>query len=54
MRGAVGVDVRRPTERGEPDDEVCAALWGTGIIVEFLRDGEHVIAYLSMKLHLIF
>ena len=38
VRGAVGVDVRRPTERGEPDDEVCAALRGAGVCVEFLRD----------------
>lgn len=40
VRGAVGVDVRRPTERGEPADEVCAALRGRAVGVVFLRDGE--------------
>ena len=55
VRGAVGVDARRPAERGEPDNEVCAALRGRAVGVVFLGDGEHMeFAYLSIKLHLTF
>ena len=55
VRGAVGVDARRPAEGLETDDEVCAALRGARLIVEFLGDGEHMeFAYLSIKLHLTF